>query len=197
VTAPKTSGEDGDAPYFPRPRRLEEPSPYRKAAAPRRVDHEVEAVKPPVVVSRPEPPDPVPALRPRSTPKPPPPRPPIVVTGAQAAADPPIARIVERYPRHFGAGALLLGGWLFASGVLDDVRTPEQAARYVTVHKASYFHVSAGVAALGLWLLLCGIPIEKKTGRPPDWWGPGLFVLVVFAIGGRSQLAALVIALLG
>ena len=196
MAEPKSTGEDGaEAPYFPRPRKQEEPSPYRKAAAKPAIEPE----KGPVVVSRPEPPVDLPVVepRPRTKPKPAPRAPPIPVELAASSGSTPLSKVLARYPRLFGIGCFLLTSWLYGSAVLSDHQALRVAAYYglVRTHKSSWFLLNGGLAAIGLWLAIWGIPMDEKTDRPRDIWTLGLFILVVLTLAGRSAIEAVVIAL--
>jgi len=203
VTSSRSPGGDGDeAPYFPLPRKREEPSPYRKAGA---VAPELTPpVKEPVVVTRPEPPVPVvPVIPPRKTPKPVVAYLPVDPDALRAAPAPSsaarlLSKLVARHPRLFGAALSLLGGWLFASAALEDQAALEHATgALVRMHEAWYFQFHLAVAAAGAWLVACAIPIDERTDRPRDWWLLGLFIVMVLAVAARGFLEDGVVRLFG
>ncbi len=103
------------------------------------------------------------------------------------------------YPRGVGTLLTLLFLYCFESSVVGDREKAHEALlkgeRWIYVTKPQYLVLYVGAAAGGLWMMITSIPIEDKTGRPPDWWFLGLGVSVVLGVALREQLAGLMILL--
>jgi hypothetical protein len=113
--------------------------------------------------------------------------------------NPALARLLSRYPRGMGALLGLLCSWAFESSAVGDhwarLAALASGATKVLVTKIAYLQIFVAGAALGLWMLIAGIPIDDETGRPPDWWYLGLAFFVIAAIALREQLGALMVLL--
>lgn len=110
-----------------------------------------------------------------------------------------LARFIARSPRGAAALGLLLFLAIFeSSAVRDHHRRLEALAAgqtRVLVTNDTYFLLYGGAVGLALWVLLASIPIEDKTGRPPDWWYLGVIACVIAGATQRDQLKTLLITL--